>query len=359
MDIYDRVAERLNIDDMDVDTASPPPPPTEASIADLPEVQPRPLRFTLEQGYHGFENQHPWPSCVKTLPNGKLLVDFNHWPVSDDMPAIAEGAGVFPFRWANKRIHDELTNEDAVTHMQNWIATQPILTTVQYTPTLYMLFNGVELNHALHEKHQQPRTMLSTDIILFYMQIMFILKTDKDEFGKSLQQKAAVLRNFTRMRDEKLMHLNDLITANSDFKALAQTLLRNPDIEALDATQRQHLREFAELIEMFSVNYIRLLEAAVCNLTPFEDLAADNPKFNVVYQKQLLFKGGLPAEFDEAFRESEFLGNQLAFLKNKFERHEVPWPSEISLSMQQCYRGLNMQACALFLYFIFYEPVKE
>jgi len=349
MDIYDRLAERMHLEEMEVDTAQEAPP----QESGLVELQYRPPRFTLEFGYHGFENMQPWPSPVQILPNDKLLVDYNRWPTAEDVPVIGTGRGVFPFRWGDKRISQQMTNEEAVHQLANWIATQPLITTIKHTSTLFVMLNGVELQAPISEKNQQPLMMLSTDTILFYLQIIYIMKDNEDSQGKTLTQLARCLENFDAAKQKKLEDHHALVTNDPQIVALAKALLEDPDISHLNAEQRKHLVRYAELLEMYSINFTQLLEALIFNMAPYPDLAADSEKFNRIYKRLYLSKGGLPADFDAELGQ-QFLGNQLAILRCKFEQKQITFP-DVSLTMEQCNRGLNMQACALFLYFMYWE----
>lgn len=347
MEIYDRVSERMHLEEMDTDA------PQAMQDSGLTELQYKPPIFTLEFGYHGFENLQPWPTCIQILPNNKLLADYNQWPTSDDVPAIANGRGVFPFRWGDKRISQQMSNEEAVHQLENWIATQPLITTIKHTSPLFVLLNGVELQNPVSEKHQQPMMMLSTDTILFYLQIVYILKDNEDAQGKTLQELATCLENFNMAKEQKLKRLDSLVTGDQNIVNLAKALLEDPDITQLNAEQRKHLLHFAELLEMYSINFTQFLEALIFNMAPFPELDSDSEKFNRVYRKLYLSKGGLPADFDEQLSE-QLLSNQLAILRCKFEQRKIPFP-DITLTKDQCLRGLNMQACALFLYFMFYR----
>lgn len=348
MELYDQIANRLGLDEMQVDEPAAP-----ASEPGLKVLEARMSgRFSLDCGYHGFENMHPWPSFVQLLPSKKLLVDFNRWPIADDVPNLSNGRGMFPFRWSDKRISEQMRSEETVTKLENFIATKPLITAVEHTPTLYLLLNGVEVNSAITVKHEQPMTMMSTDIVLFYLQVAHIMQDNVDQNGKRLDENARCIKNFTTMTETQIMQFHDLVKDDKSLVDLAHVLVANPNIDALTRPQREDLLRFARLLEIFSINYIRLLEALVFSLSPFHELSAEHDKFKHAYGPQFLSKGGLPAEFDDTFDEQQFLGNQLAFLKCKFEHHKIPFPA-ITLTMDQCYRGLNMQACALFLYFMF------
>jgi hypothetical protein len=348
MDIYDKIAAQLGLDEMEIDKA----PVTAPAQPRLQLLEERKKSFTLDCGYHGFENAHPWPSFVQLLPNHKLLVNFNRWPIADDVPNISAGRGVFPFRWSDKRISEQMKSPETVQKLGNFIATRPLVTSIEYTPTLYLLLNGVELNAPISPKHEQPITMLSTDIVLFYLQVLHIMQDNVDENGKRLDENARCIENFNTMSETQIVQFHKLVTDDNSLVRLAHALLANPDIEALTQPQRDDLLRFARLLEIFNINFIRLLEALVFSLSPFHELSVEHPRFKQFHGPRCLTKGGLPVEFGDAFNEQEFLGNQLAFLKCKFEQQKIPFP-EVTLTMQQCYRGLNMQACALFLYFMF------
>lgn len=312
--------------------------------------------YSFERGYA--ERGQPlvfYPERL-VLENSQhqVCVDFNNWINDSEAPPINFTPNLpLPFPWKAVQVQEKLEAPETVHTMNNIICGMPLLPLPIYTPTAYLMLNGVRAGSALHKDLFAQPVIDSFDVMLAYFGASHILVLSADPYTVSVL--GNTLNNYKRSEEQLLREFSTGLTSDERIMGYAEELRKRFNEAGLEAIEQardgeEALFEFAKYLASFQQRFLALLEHRIYTLI---DPALTQPP------RTFYNHGALPLANPEQphyalaveLQTREVCQSQFAFLRLKALQKEMPFllPASCTFSMEQVECGLSLHLLRLLL----------
>lgn len=334
--------------------------------------------YTFTNGYvRTAAEVHIWPDeplVEHDAETGKVRVNFNVWAskeVAEAVPPLRYSAHpTFPFGWYNHKIHTDITDAKVLHDINHRIVGQPLFPTLLYTPTLFLMLNGVAFGQTPVPDHFVPPVIDSHDLLVAYHQVVYVLKQSSQRTPNALY---TILQNYDENLRKLTFKVADQMNNDGDLHEFTVQHLQRVFAQGGHAALEQErgnfreLERFAACLITYQYHYIRLYETLIYALSDAQldatKLGAPffvQPALPLAAPEQPLYAVAreLAAPPPSAERSNSIAETQFHFLRVKAEQEQCPSlvPPSGRLSEAEMLYGLPTHGLRLLLLIMLHKP---
>jgi len=231
--------------------------------------------YSFEHGYtRGDVPLEIWPASplVQQAPDtGKLLVDFGKWTEPAGAPNVTykDRNLALPFPWMAHQVRETISSAELMHEINNRLAGHPICPLPIYTPTVFLMLNGVRTGRQVHDNNWQAPVVNSYNVLLAYHQAAHILERSTEE--RVQKSRANIQQNYMTHSKRLLVQFAAKMDTDAPLLEYSDHLRRcfsdggHAALEA-DETHVEDLLRMAGYLVTFQNNYTHLLEVKLLTL---------------------------------------------------------------------------------------------